>query len=229
MLPERQPFIRVARLEQVGALRTSIRSSRWSPFTARQIIVPPSPGFAWDARVRILPLLHVRVRDAYVGGNGSGRVSVFSAITLAADSARPELDSGAWHRYLAEAAWYPTALLPGPGLRWSPMSDEKAVATLTDAGLTVSLEFRFNDTGEIAGVYTPGRWGRFEGGYKQAPWEGHFGDYQRRDGILVPSEGEVGWYSMGEWESVWRGRVVDVSYELTDDGDRGRRGGSTRG
>ena len=216
VLPDRRPFIRVARLEQVGTLRTNIRSRRWSSFTARQIVVPGSPGFVWDARVTILPLLHLRVRDAYVGGTGSGRVSVFTGITLAADSGRPELDSGALHRYLAEGAWYPTALLPGPALRWSPLSTTKAVATLTNAGLTVSLEFWFNDTGEITGVYSPGRWGRFDGGYQLTPWEGHFRNYQERDGMLIPCEGEVGWYTRPEWECVWRGRTVEVDYEPTE-------------
>ena len=189
VLPDRRPFIRVARLEQVGTLRTNIRSRRWSSFTARQIVVPASPGFVWDARVTILPPAHLRVHDAYVGGAGSGRVSVFSGITLAADSGRPELDSGALHRYLAEGAWYPTALLPGPALRWSPLSTTKAVAC---------------------------RWGRFGGGYQLTPWEGHFRNYQERDGMLIPSEGEVGWYSRREWECVWRGRTVEAGYESTE-------------
>lgn len=218
VLRKRHQFIRVARLEQVGELRTSTRSSRWSRFRARQIIVPPSTGFVWDAQVSILPLIHVRVRDAYVRGTGSGRVSLLSTITMAADSDRPALNSGALHRYLAEAVWYPTALLPSPALRWSPVGDTKAQATLTDSDLIVSLEFWFNDTGEITGVYSPGRWGRFDGAYQQIPWEGHFRSYHESGGMLVPAEGEVGWYSTGRWERVWKGRIVEADYEPDHDG-----------
>ena len=78
-----------------------------------------------------------------------------------------------------------------------------------------SLEFWFDEKSEVTGIYTPGRWGRFDGDYKQAPWEGHFRTYQARDGMLVPAEGEVGWYSSSRvWQSVWRGRIVQVTYEF---------------
>jgi hypothetical protein len=82
------------------------------------------------------------------------------------------------------------------------------VATLTDHGISVSLEFRFGSTGEPTGIYTPARWGTFEGGYEQRAWEGHFRDYQARDGVLVPSEGDVGWYVGDQWRAVWRGTIT---------------------
>jgi hypothetical protein len=124
------------------------------------------------------------------------------------------MNSGALHRYLAEAVWYPTALLPSTYLHWSPIDDTKALASLTDSGITVHLEFSFNDDGEVTGIYSPGRWGTFDGGYKQVPWEGHFRKYEVRDGMWVPTEGEVGWYSSGEWQSVWKGTIAEVSYEF---------------
>ena len=105
------------------------------------------------------------------------------------------MNLGALHRFLAEAVWYPTALLPSLKLRWRAIDDRTANATLTDDGSAVSLDFRFSPSGEVASIYTPARWGTFDGGYKQVPWEGHFRRYARRDGMLVPSEGEVGWYS----------------------------------
>jgi hypothetical protein len=118
------------------------------------------------------------------------------------------MNSGSLHRYLAEAVWYPTALLPGPKLKWTEIDATRALATLTDHGVTVSLEFRFAGTGEVTGIYTPGRWGTFPGGYRQVPWEGHFRDYRERDGIVVPAEGDVGWYIDGEWRAVWKGTVT---------------------
>lgn len=214
VLRDGQRPILVARLSQVGELRTDISKDRWSPFEATQIIVPPAIGFVWNARVSIAPLLHVRVRDAYVNGRGSGRVSLLSALTVASDSGRPEINAGSLHRYLAEAVWYPTALLPSAALQWTAISGTNAMATFTDAGVTVSLEFWFNDAGEVTGIYSPGRWGRFDSEYIQTPWEGHFRTYQERDGMLVPTEGEVGWYRVGAWQSVWRGKIVEASYEF---------------
>jgi hypothetical protein len=214
VLREGQPLIRVARFTQVGELRTDPESGRWFGFKARQISVPGAPGFVWDARVSLAPLLSLRVRDSYIGGEGSGRVTLLGFIPAGADSGGPELNSGALHRFLAEAVWYPTALLPGPSLAWSPIDSTKSLATLTVAGTAVSLEFWFNQSGEVSGIYSPGRWGRFHGQYRQVPWEGHFRDYQRQDGMLLPSSGEVGWYSGGSWQRVWKGRILESTFEF---------------
>ena len=214
VLPDGWRPIGVARLSQVGELRTDIKKERWSRFEATQTVVPPVNGFVWNAQVRIAPLLHVRVLDAYVGGQGSGRVSLLSALTVARGCGRHEINSGSLHRYLAEAVWYPTALWPSAAIQWTAISDTKAFVTLTHGALTVSLDFCFNDADEVTGIYSPARWGRFGGEYVQAPWEGHFRSYEERDGMLVPTEGEVGWYSSGTWQSVWRGKVVEASYEF---------------
>jgi hypothetical protein len=75
------------------------------------------------------------------------------------------------------------------------------------------LEFRFAQTGEVIGIYTPGRWGMFPGGYRQVPWEGHFRDYRERDGVVVPTEGNVGWYVDDEWRAVWKGTVNEFELQ----------------
>jgi hypothetical protein len=213
-LKEGQPHIRAARIRQRGELRTGVRGGRWLRFRADHVLTPLPPGFVWDARVAMAPLVHVRVRDAYLAGRGSTEVMLLSAVTAAATSGRFEMDSGALHRFLAEAVWCPTALLPSARLAWSPIDDDRALAALTDSGNTVSLEFRFNETGEVTGIYSPGRWGSFDDGFRQVPWEGHFRRYEERDGMRVPTEGEVGWHLSGRWEPVWKGRMLDVRYDF---------------
>ncbi len=209
-----QPLIRLARVRQTGKLRTGTRSERWLAFEADQVTVPLTVGFIWDAKVTIVGPLHLRVLDAYVMGRGFGRVSLQSLFTLAGDSGGAELNSGALHRYLAEAVWYPTALLPTSALRWSPIDENKALATLTHAGQTVALEFRFNETGQVSGVYSPDRWKKEVGGYRQTPWEGHFYEYRQKSHMSVPARAEVGWYAGGQWQKVWTGEVVDSSYDF---------------
>jgi hypothetical protein len=184
-----QQQISLVRMEQVGVLRTDVSSDRWSPFRATPIVAPPATGFVWNAHVEMAPLIHVRVRDALVRGHGSGQVSLLSAFTMRAANGHLEMNSGSLHRYLAEAMLYPTALIPSSKLQWRAIDENAALATLTDHGITVSLEFRFNAIGEVTGIYTPARWGTFDGGYKQVPWEGHFRKYEERGGIVVPSPG----------------------------------------
>ena len=204
-----EPSMRLVRIKQRGTLRTDVQSDRWMPFEAEHLVAPRATGFVWNARVSVAPLLHVRVRDAYIEGSGSGHVSLMSAFGISAASGTPEMNSGSLHRFLAEAVWYPVALVPSPQLQWRRIDSRRALATLTEHGASVSLEFRFAETGEVTGIYTPARWGTFGGGYEQRPWEGHFRNYERRNGFWVPGEGDVGWYVDDEWRAVWKGTVLE--------------------
>ncbi len=214
VLSDGQALIRTAVIRQSGVLRTSTTTKRWPSFTANQLVVPPATGFVWNAGVKMPLATHVRILDSYIAGIGSGRISLLSAIAVASETGTPELNSGALHRYLAEGVWFPTALLPQSGVVWTPIDDRTALATLTDSDMTVSLEFRFNEVGEVIGIYSSGRFGRFDGGYKPVPWEGHFRDYQARSGMRVPLNGEVGWYVDGMLQIVWKGDLINVQYEL---------------
>lgn len=213
-LPDHGRHIRTARFTQDGFIRTDGTSDRWMPFTAQQYVAPEAAAFVWAAQLGLFPLVHLEVRDSLLRGRGVGQVALLSALPVGSAGGNMEMNSGALHRFLAEAVWYPTALLPGPHLRWSPIDDSSALATLTRAGTTVALEFRFNAAHEVTGIYTPSRWGSFDGGYRQVPWEGHFADYTLRAGMRVPTRGEVGWVVDGEWQAVWRGRIVSSNFEF---------------
>jgi hypothetical protein len=205
--------VRVARLHQRGGLRTDGRSVRWMHFDAAQVVVPASCAFIWNASVDVVGPLKVRVIDALANGTGSGRVLLQSAVKLSGIVGGLEMNSGALHRYLAESVWYPTSLLPSRQLRWEPVDDRRAIATLSTRSATVSLEFWFDGNAEVIGIYSPRRWGRFKGRFEEVPWEGHFSDYAFVDGLRVPSKGEVGWYLDGRWRSVWSGTLVQALYE----------------
>jgi hypothetical protein len=184
-LTEGQPIIRSARIAQSGEFRRA--KDAWSPFEATQHFSAEPPGFVWDATVRMSSPMRVRVRDAYVGGDGTMQAKLLSLVPLVDQSDRLELNSGALQRYLAEAVWIPTALLPGQGVKWSAIDDTRALATLTDSGTAVSLEFDFNNAGEITGVFTPGRYREVDGKYELTPWQGHFRNYKERDGMRYHS------------------------------------------
>lgn len=212
VLTDGQPLIKTTWLTQKGTLRTETQSQRWLSFDARHFIAPTAMGFVWKARVSTPLATHIGVIDSYDGGIGAGRVNLFSAIPIAAAANVPELNSGALHRFLAEAVWYPTALLPQAGVRWSPIDDFSARAELTDRGITVSLDFRFNERGEVIAIYSSGRYGRFGGRYQQVPWEGHFQNYQAHAGMRIPNYGEVGWYINQTLQIVWKGTISHVEY-----------------
>lgn len=215
VLAENQKLIKTLRMNQSGLLRTSTKTATWFPFSAEQVAIPSTVGFVWNARVEMPLATHVRILDSYIDGVGRGKVSFLSAFTVASDANKPQLNSAALHRFLAEAVWYPTALLPQSGVVWTAASDDNcAIATLTEEGVTVSLEFRFNADHEVIGIYSPGRFCRSDGAYKKLPWEGHFADYQLHCGMRIPMYGEVGWYEDGALQLVWKGNVVDTEFQL---------------
>lgn len=214
VLTDGQSLISIVKTKQTGKLRTKTASRKWYGFTAKYVATPLAPGFVWGAKVNIFPKIWLRVLDAYISGTGTSKVDLLSVIPLAADSNAKELNSGALYRYLAEAVWYPTALLPGFGVEWAAIDNHSALATLTNSGITVSLEFRFNDANEVIGIYTASRYQRSNNEYYATAWEGHFSNYKEESGMRVPGYGEVGWYSAGEWQSVWQANITDIKFNF---------------
>jgi len=85
-----QPFVRSARVEHSGEFRTGGLEDPWTDFRSVQHFTAEPPGFVWDARIRMGPLLSVRVRDCYVGGRGS---MIGSAGPTSCSSVRSEKSS----------------------------------------------------------------------------------------------------------------------------------------
>ena len=193
------------RFAQAGELRTGVKSRKWLRFTARHAVRTNRPEFHWEARVRVAPLVAITVRDALEGGRGSGEVRL-GPLRVASDAGTMPMHAGALHRYLAEAPWYP-ALLASERVRWSGIDERRALAELADGDVAVALEFRFSAEGDVVGMYTPARWGKFEDGYRQEAWEGHFFEPTLHAGERIPAAGDVGWYDGGAWQAVWRARV----------------------
>jgi hypothetical protein len=168
----------------------------------------------WDAKINIMPLLHVRVIDSLLNGIGAGSVYLMSVLPIGRDKDKLELNSGALYRYLAEAVWHPTALLPQSGVTWEAVNEKKAIAHFTKSNISIAVVFIFNSDDEIIGVYTKDRYGKFGDKYIKYPWEGHFSDYREFDGIKIPTKGEVGWYLPDGWWLFWKGNIVDAKFEF---------------
>jgi Family of unknown function (DUF6920) len=213
VLRDGQSGVRYARFSQRGDFLLRPTPDGWRPFTATQHAATDPPGFVWDARIRMAPGITVRVRDALVDGTGSMVGSVLGLFRLVSTQVTPEIGAGALHRYLAEAVWFPTALLPAYGVGWTPLDDSSARATLSVAATTVSLDFHFGHDGLVHRVFTSERARAVGGRFVLTPWQGRFLDYGEQDGMRIPLAGEVEWLLPEGPQVYWRGRLTEVSYE----------------
>ena len=211
------PIVAAATVHHTGMFNMGESVDNWKPFTSRQRVVTRRPGFVWDGHIKVLPGLGVRVHDAYVAGEGILHPAILGLFTLVDLRGTADVAEGELMRFFAEAAWYPTALLPSQGVLWEAVDEQSARATITDGALALTLSFTFNAQGLIESVRADAR-GRMVGGkIDMRPWEGHWSNYQERDGMQVPLTGEVAWLlppEEGGRKPYWRGTIQSLSYEF---------------
>ncbi len=212
VLPPGAPIIRAADVVHEGTFNMDLAMGAWKPFTSRQRVVTRRPGFVWDGRVAMAPGLAVHAHDAYVAGEGILEPAVLGLFTLVNLRDRGEVARGELMRYMAEAAWYPTALLPSQGMQWAPIDERSARATLVDGDVRLTMTFRFGADGLIGTIRAEDR--GFADGNRivPMPWEGRMFDYQRRDGMLIPVQGEVAWLTPEGRKPYWRGTITELRY-----------------
>ena len=211
-----QKAVESVRISHSGTFNMGTDRPQWRPFSSTQDVVIAGSGFLWNAHIRMAPGMPAWVHDAYVGGRAVLTARLFGLIPVMESPDSPELAQGELLRFLAEAPWYPTALLPGPNVAWEPIDDDSARLALVNGNTSVSLDVRFGEDGLIDSVYSHGRYRDFDGAQIRVPWEGRFWNYEERDGMLIPLDGEVAWLlPEGRWP-YWRGHIDDIKYEFAE-------------
>jgi hypothetical protein len=216
VLAEGQPIVAAATIEMTGTMNMSSSAEQWKPFTSRQRVVTRRPGFLWDAQVMMFPGIPAHVEDSYIAGQGRLTAKVLGLFEVAQLQGEGEIARGEFMRYFAEAAWYPTALLPSQGVKWGAIDSESASATIKDGPITLTLLFRFSEAGLIACVRAEARGvgvGK-DGDMDLLPWDCSVSDYRRIDGMLIPHTGEAAWMRPTGRKAYFVGSVRKLSYEF---------------
>jgi len=205
------PFIGGATLAHEGQIRLGPRYD--APFTSTTRVIVRRPGFLWQARLQVP--LGLLVHDAYVRGKGSLDVAGGGDVLRLERLRRREgLPESQLLRYLAEAPWYPTALLPRAGVHWDEDGERSARATLVDGLTTATLRFTFGDDGLVESVRSEARGRVVNGRLVPQPWEGRFEKSTTRSGYTVPLEATVFWITPeGAPAPYWTGQLVGATYD----------------
>lgn len=214
VLEEGQPMVAGVRVQHTGTFNMGETTDQWKPFTSDQKVVTQRPGFDWDGRVAMMPGLPVRVHDAYVVGEGILHASLLGLFTVADQRGADDIAEGELMRFFAEAAWYPTALLPSQGVRWEAVYESSARATLTEGDISTTMLFTFNEQGLIDTVRAEARGRIVDGQGVPTPWQGRFWSYDERSGMRVPLDGEAAWLPLEGEKPYWRGRITEIVYEF---------------
>ncbi len=213
-LTDGQRLIAAVSIQHTGTFNMSETGEDWKPFTSNQRVITRRPGFDWEARIAMAPGLDALVHDAYIGGEGILHASVFGLFSIVNMRGTPEVAQGELMRFLAETAWYPTALLPSQGVRWEGVDDSSAHVTIEDGGLSLTMLFRFREDGLIASARAENRMRTVGDSAVPTEWEGRWSNYERRDGMMVPLTGEVAWILLEGRKPYWRGSITSIRHEF---------------
>lgn len=198
-LKDGQHYISYARLRHTGTLRTSGEQG-WMPISGEEYFTTQEPAFVWYAKARVqpIPIMWIAARDMYFQGKGSMLIKLFSVYTMG-DSRGREIDQGALVRYLAEAVWFPTALLPNEYLHWEPVDSNSAKALFAHRSVTVTAIFHFNEKGEVTRIEAE-RYAEIGGPLEK--WSVYCTKYIEFGRVRLPSS----------VEAVWNLKSGDLSY-----------------
>lgn len=216
VLEDGQPIVTGVTVRHAGRFNVTALGNRelWLPFTSEQRVLTRRPGFVWNARVAVLPGIAVLVHDAYAGGFGTLHPALMGLFSLTNQHGPGEIARGELMRYMMEAAWYPTALLPSQGTTWVAVDDVSADATMVDGDIRMAMRYTFDAAGLIETVRAQARGAMVGNRVVMMPWEGRMSNYQERGGMRVPLTGEVAWAPPGARKPYWRGTIVSTAYEF---------------
>jgi hypothetical protein len=170
-------------------MRGQIRLGAWRPFTARQVLAPPS-GFIWAATARLFGL-PVRGFDRYSRGSGQMRWRLLGLIPVMAGTGSDVTHSAAG-RLAGEAVLLPTAFRHA---RWSPgPTADTATATWRIDQHTQDVDLQIDAHGRLRSLVEQ-RWGNPD----RAPFGRYpFGVTVEAEGtfagITIPARFRAGWW-----------------------------------
>jgi len=207
-VPPRDPLPGRVRLTQVGEMWMK-RGGRAMPFRATQEYDVAEVAFSWRARFPLAPLVWLEVVDSFEAGEGALAARLWGRLRVM-HSEGPMTNAGEAMRYLAELAWVPYAMVGNASLEIR-LAGQDAVDVTTRVGDgAISVQLRFDASGDIAGVSAPARPRLVGKEPVETPWGGSFSDYRVVGGVRIPTRAEVYWDLPNGRFTYFRGTVTGL-------------------
>jgi len=159
----------------------------------------------------VLGVLPFEARDKCQNGKGNMLIKLMKLITVA-DAKGVEIDISSLVTVLSETFIIPTYALQ-EYIKWKPIDDNNAKATLTYNDIIVSGVFSFNDKGEMISFYTEDRYyAENDGNYKKIPWSIVVDNYMEKNGMKFPCEIKVIWHTENSNFEYFKGKISNIEF-----------------
>lgn len=210
VFPNGPRMVDSVRVEMAGQFRRP-RTESFAATTASQVMAARTPAFVFAATTPIVPGIWARAYDFFAQGKMEMRAKIVSTLSVVDEKETPELNETSLRRWLLESSLCPSALLPGGPVRWEPIDDRHARATVSGFGIEVSLVASFRDDDSLESFRAE------RDGDLSKPYHGSGelvtrSDYQLVDGMRIPRSFSISRVSGGKVFPFWVGRVVSVNF-----------------
>ncbi|PKL88094.1 MAG: hypothetical protein CVV23_11925 [Ignavibacteriae bacterium HGW-Ignavibacteriae-2] len=169
-----------------GKLKTD-ENSKWFSFKLNEFSVSNSPDYLSDAKINMNKLFWTRAIESLTNGSGNILIKLLSSVTVS-DASGKQINQSLLTNYLADAVFYPSALMPSENLSWSFIDSSCAKATLSFGELKVSSKFYFNQYNEVVKVTSEDKFKTSKLGYQLVPHTVLYSNYKWFGNYKVPTK-----------------------------------------
>lgn len=206
VLKEGQPYISCVRLQHDGQFKTNLKKD-WVNIKGEQYFTTEHPGFIWKGTTSMFV-----ARDMYLANEGRLIATILSTINVVDVHGKEQYNESELLRWLAESVWFPTNLLPGRNLQWTPIDSLKAKLTFNYKDLSLVYHVKINDRGEIIEMETK----RYMDEKRLETWICKMVDYKTINGIMIPTRAEVFWRLQEGDFSYAKFNVKNIEYDIPE-------------
>lgn len=181
-LTDKQPYVSTLRLKHGGTFRLS-PDKDWMEIRGEQHFTADPPGFVWKGKTKLF-----KASDSYVDGKGNLSVYLLGFLRIVKKEGKT-INQAELLRWLGESVWMPTNLLPDENKQWTAIDDNSAKITFNYNGQCVFYIVTFNEKGQIERMETD----RYKDEKNLERWIGKVKNYQKVNGIMIPTKIEGSW------------------------------------
>jgi hypothetical protein len=208
------PIRTVAEIHMGGEIGLGTKDDpNYRPIRAEQILAPPH-GLVWNLKAGG-GVMRISGSDGFDGETSWVRFWLMDTFPIVRAGGTSDHARAAFGRVIAEAVfWTPGALLPNDYVTWEAVGADIARATVTDSGMTQTVDVTVDTDGRPTMVVIP-RWSdaNADKSYRLQPFGGYLSEFRDFEGYMLPTRVEGGnFIGTEEYFPFYRANVESIRF-----------------